>query len=62
MRFAIDVAYCRRVGDGLEVLEVKAMPPRRVGAPRLRANCVIEAEAGAFARWSLAPGDLLHVS
>jgi uncharacterized protein len=62
MRFAIDVAYCRRVGDGLQVLEVKAMAPRRVGAPRLRANCVIEAEAGAFARWSLAAGDVLQVS
>jgi uncharacterized membrane protein (UPF0127 family) len=62
MRFAIDVAYCRRLGDDLQVLEVKAMAPWRVGAPRLRASCVIEAEAGAFARWSLAAGDVLQVS
>ena len=62
MRFAIDVAYCRRVGDDLEVLDVRAMPPWRIGAPRLRASCVIEAETGAFARWSLAPGDVLQIS
>jgi len=62
MRFPIDVAYCKRVGDDIEVLQVRAMPPWRVGVPRLRARCVIEAEQGAFARWSLAPGDLLRIS
>jgi len=62
MRFPIDVAYCKRVGDDIEVLQVRAMPPWRVGAPRLRARCVIEAEQGAFARWSLAPGDVLRIS
>ena len=61
MRFAIDVAYCRRVGDELEVLELSTMAPWRLGAPRLRARCVIEAEAGAFARWGLAQGDLLEI-
>jgi len=61
MRFAIDVAYCRRAGDELEVLELSTMAPWRIGAPRLRARCVIEAEAGAFARWGLAQGDVLQV-
>ena len=61
MRFAIDVAYCRRAGDELEVLELSTMAPWRIGAPRLRARCVIEAEAGAFARGGLAQGDVLQV-
>ena len=58
MRFPIDVAYC----DGeLRVLETVSMSPFRVGAPRLRARCVIEATAGAFERWGLGPGDRLEV-
>lgn len=61
MRFAIDVAYCRRRGDRLVVLDVATMVPWRVGLPRLRSDCVIEAEAGAFARWGLAAGDALEV-
>ena len=58
MRFGIDVAYC----DGqLRVLDTVTMRPHRVGLVRLRARCVIEAEAGAFARWRLTPGDRLEV-
>ena len=58
MRFPIDVAYC---DDAMRVLETLCMRPGRVGMPRLRARCVIEAEAGAFERWSLHPGDELEV-
>ena len=58
MRFPIDVAYCD--GD-LRVLETVCMSPFRVGAPRLRARCVIEAQRGAFERWGLGPGDVLEV-
>lgn len=58
MRFPIDVAYCD--GD-LRVLETVCMSPFRVGAPRLRARCVIEAQRGAFERWGLGPGDELEV-
>jgi uncharacterized membrane protein (UPF0127 family) len=58
MRFAIDVAYCD--GD-LRVLEAVCMVPGRVGKPRFKARCVIEAEAGAFDRWALRPGDHLEV-
>jgi uncharacterized protein len=61
MRFPIDVAYCRRVGGELEVLEVCSMQRWRIGAPRLRASCVIEAEMGAFERWRLARGDVLEI-
>jgi uncharacterized membrane protein (UPF0127 family) len=61
MRFPIDVAYCRRTGEELEVLELCTMSPWRIGAPRLRARCVIEAEAGAFERWGLAQGDVLQI-
>ena len=59
MRFPIDVAYCDR---DLVVLETVCMPRHRVGRPRLRARCVIEAQAGAFDRWRLAPGDRLEIS
>jgi uncharacterized membrane protein (UPF0127 family) len=58
MRFALDVAYCD--GD-LRVLETVRMGRWRLGRPRVRARAVIEAEAGAFERWSLAPGDELEV-
>jgi uncharacterized membrane protein (UPF0127 family) len=60
MRFAIDVAYCRSGPDGLVVLDARTMMPGRIGWPRLRARCVLEAEAGAFERWGLAVGDVLE--
>ncbi|MDQ3148135.1 MAG: DUF192 domain-containing protein [Actinomycetota bacterium] len=58
MRFDLDVAYC----DGnLVVLRVARMRRWRLAPPRLAARCVIEAEAGAFERWRLRPGDQLEV-
>ena len=62
MRFPIDVAYCRRCPEGLVVVDTSTVRPWRCGLPRLRARCVIEAEAGAFERWGLAPGDVLEVT
>jgi uncharacterized membrane protein (UPF0127 family) len=59
MRFAIDVAYCD--GDLHVVHIVRGMRPWRVGAPRLKARSVLEAEAGMFERWSLQVGDALEV-
>ncbi len=59
MRFPIDVAFCDR---DLRVLEVVTMPCWRVGRPRPSARAVLEAEAGAFERWRLAPGDELEVA
>jgi uncharacterized membrane protein (UPF0127 family) len=61
MRFPIDVAFCRERDESLEVLAVVTMRRWRVGRPRLRATCVIEAEAGAFERWRLRRGDLLEL-
>ncbi len=48
MRFAIDVAYLDR---RLNVVAVKTMRPGRMGRISLRARHVLEAEAGAMARW-----------
>lgn len=58
MRFAIDVAFCD--GD-LRVIRAMTMPRHRVSRPVWRARAVVEAEAGAFARWNLQPGDQLEV-
>ena len=58
MRFPLDVAWCDR---DLTVLRVAQLPRHRVTRPVLRAAAVLEAEAGAFARWGLAVGDRLEV-
>ncbi len=58
MRFPIDVAFCDK---HLRVICVVGMGRRRLSRPRLRARCVIEAEAGAFERWGLRPGDELEI-
>lgn len=53
MRFAIDVAHLDRRG---RVLAVRSMPPGRMGPLLLRTRAILEAEAGAFERWGVAPG------
>jgi uncharacterized protein len=58
MRFPIDVAFC---DDELRVLRVVTMRRHRVSRVVWRARAVVEAEAGAFARWGLHPGDQLEV-
>ena len=58
MRFPIDVAWCDRE---LVVLRTARMPRHRMSRPVLRAGAVLEAEAGAFERWRLRPGDQLEV-
>jgi uncharacterized membrane protein (UPF0127 family) len=58
MRFPIDVAYCDR---DLVVVRTATVNPNRVGLPVWCARAVIEAEAGAFGRWGLRPGDALEV-
>jgi uncharacterized membrane protein (UPF0127 family) len=58
MRFDLDVAFLD--ADGV-VLDTTAMRRHRLGLPRWRARTVVEAQAGAFARWSLRPGDRLEV-
>ncbi|MGP3953767.1 DUF192 domain-containing protein [Streptomyces sp. 7N604] len=58
MRFAIDVAYLDR---GLRVIAVRTMRPGRLGLPRPRSRHVLEAEAGAMARWGLRAGARVEV-
>ncbi|MGK5731782.1 DUF192 domain-containing protein [Streptomyces sp. URMC 124] len=53
MRFSIDVAHLDR---DLRVLTMCTMQPGRLGAPRLRARHILEAEAGALSGWGLRPG------
>ncbi|MDQ1396174.1 MAG: uncharacterized protein QOG64_1433 [Acidimicrobiaceae bacterium] len=59
MRFPIDVAFCD--GDLQVVAVVCSMGRHRVGRPRWRSRMVVEAEAGAFERWRLQPGDRLEI-
>jgi uncharacterized protein len=58
MRFPIDVAFC---DDELRVIRVVTMRRHRLSRLVWRSRAVIEAEAGAFARWGLRPGDQLEV-
>jgi uncharacterized membrane protein (UPF0127 family) len=58
MRFPIDVAWC---DPDLVVLRTARLGRHRLSRPVLRARVVIEAEAGSFERWRLAPGDRLEL-
>ncbi len=58
MRFPIDVAFC---DADMVVVRTVRMAPNRLGRPCLKARCVIEAEAGAFEKWGVAPGVQLEV-
>lgn len=58
MRFAIDVAF---LDGALVVVATTTMHPWRMGLPRPRARSVLEAQAGAFERWRLLPGDRLEL-
>ena len=58
MRFTIDVAY---LDKELRIVDVHTMKSGRLGMPRLRARHVLEAEAGAMARWGMVPGVRLSI-
>lgn len=58
MRFDIDVAYLDANGTVIKTIH---MHRRRIGVPVWRASQVIEAQAGAFARWGLHVGDVIEV-
>jgi uncharacterized membrane protein (UPF0127 family) len=58
MRFAIDVAFCD--ADGY-VVRISTLRPWRISPVVWRSKLVIEAEAGAFERWSLRVGDQVEV-
>jgi uncharacterized membrane protein (UPF0127 family) len=57
MRISLDVALCDASGRVLRV--IAPLPPRRVTVPRRGVRTVVEAGAGAFARWGLTPGSQL---
>ncbi|MDA8296391.1 MAG: DUF192 domain-containing protein [Actinomycetota bacterium] len=57
-RSALDIAY---LDVDLIVVSTCRMPPNRVGLPRRRAYAILQAEAGAFDRWRLRPGDKLEI-
>lgn len=58
MRFPVDVAFLDE--DGC-VVKTMQMQRRRIGVPVWQASVVVEAEAGAFARWGLRVGDVIEV-
>jgi uncharacterized membrane protein (UPF0127 family) len=58
MRFPLDVAFCDK---DMVVRRVLCVNPGRITRPSFRAPLVIEAEAGAFERWSLRSGDQLEI-
>ena len=58
MRMAIDVAFVDALGA---VRRVITMRPNRISRPCIRGHLVLEAEAGAFARWDLRPGDAIEI-
>ena len=58
MRFALDIAYLD--GEG-HVLKTIRMHRHRIGVPVWKARSVLEAEAGAFARWGLRVGDVVEL-
>lgn len=58
MKFAIDVAYLDAEGVVLKTVRMKR---NRLGAPVPHARIVVEAQAGAFARWGLGVGDQIEV-
>lgn len=58
MKFPIDVAF---VDDDGTVVKTMQMHRHRVGIPVWQASWVIEAEAGAFARWGLRVGDVVEL-
>lgn len=58
MRFPIDVAF---LDADDTVVKTVHMPRHRIGLPIPRARTVIEAEAGAFARWGVRVGDVIEL-
>lgn len=58
MRFDLDVAFLARDG---RVLRTARLRRGRMTRVVLRAVAVVEAEAGAFARWRLEPGAVVAV-
>ena len=62
MKFPLDVAGCSRSTDGsLLVRWIRRLPRNRLFLPSLTSAVMIEAEAGAFARWGIERADRLDI-
>ena len=59
MRFPIDVAFCDAERHG--AAHQRRCAPWRISPVVRRAAFAVEAEAGAFDRWRLAPGDRVEL-
>lgn len=57
-RRALDVAW---LDAEYVVVDTCRMAPNRIGLPRRHACSILQAEAGAFERWKLRPGDRLEI-
>jgi len=58
MKFDLDVAF---LTSDLRVIGTAMLRPYRFALPRRGGRAVLEAEAGAFARWGLVPGNELEI-
>ncbi len=58
LKFPLDVAYLDADGAVLKTLRMRR---HRLGIPMWHARTVVEAEAGAFARWGLRVGDVIEI-
>ena len=58
MHFPIDVAYLDADGTVIKTIHMRR---HRIGIPVWHSRLVIEAQAGAFARWGLHVGDVVEV-
>ncbi len=62
MRFDLDIAGCKALADGtLRVRWIRRLSRNRLFLPSLRANVMVEAEAGSFATWKIAVNDVLVI-
>ncbi len=59
MRFDMDVAWLDRERV---VIDTTTLKRYRMTRPRMKARSIVEAEAGAFARWGLYKGDRLEIT
>jgi uncharacterized membrane protein (UPF0127 family) len=58
MRFPVDVAF---LDKGLQVVATTRLRTWSIALPRRGAAHILEAQAGAFERWRLKPGDQIEI-
>jgi uncharacterized membrane protein (UPF0127 family) len=58
MRFPMDVAF---LDESMTVVAITRLRPWSLALPRRGGRHVLEAQAGSFERWRLAPGDQIEI-